>query len=197
MLAKIPLIGELRNSKRSSIIDAAKEMLYSTIFSTLPIWFFPVVSWLFLAESPSIYTNIYSTVNQGDLYIYSSSLVGPLIFAITYNYAEWGGDNRSPNASRIGKLAFEFPYGTSFFFISISICMIAAICFGLQRFVMLGLISAKLNIASMLTASIFLYVFSLVCLFCVSVYKNELANFSTSDSKNTKNFINEWNTRNG
>lgn len=197
MIKKLPLIGELWNVKKVSLISAVKELVISTVFSILPIWFFPLISSLFISGSPSLKENMYSSVNQGDLFIYSSALVGPLIFAITNNYAEWGDSSPSPSASRIGKLTFEFPYGTYFFFISISVCMIAAICFGLHRFSSTGLITVKLNTDALFNFSLVIYLFSLFCLFCVSVYRNELENFTTTDGKTTRNFVEEWNSRNG
>lgn len=197
IIRSIPLLGRLCDSKRSSISAASKEIVISTLFSTLPIWFFPTIYTFFFKDTPPLLTNMKSSVDQGDLYIYSSALIGPLIFAITYNYAEWGDQNNSPSASRIGKLTFVFPYGLWFFCISIFISMIAIICFGLMRFESSGFISAKLNKDSLLNVSIVMYLASLICLFLVSVYRNDLADVSNNDSGATKDFVNDWNKRHG
>ena len=114
-LSRIPMIGGIFEAKQKSRISALFEIVISTLFSTLPIWFFPLLASTFIKSSPNFSDNVYSSISQGDLFIYSSALVGPLIFAITSNYAVWGSDNPSPNASRFGKLTFEFPYGVWFF----------------------------------------------------------------------------------
>lgn len=197
MFRKLPLIGELPNSQRSSVVAAAKETVFSTAFSTVPIWFFPIFSALFFSTNTALSDNIYASIAQGDLYIYASSLVGPLVFAITFNYATWEPKSSSPSASRIGNLTFSFPYGTWFFIISLLICTLAGMCFGLMRFATTGVISAKLNDHNLFWFSVIIYVFSLICLFCVSVYRNELANGKFTEANTARDFFEEWTGRNG
>lgn len=196
IFSKIPLFGGVIEAKSKSRLSACSELAISTIFSTSPIWFFPILASTFIGNSPGFFDNFLSSVNQGDLFIYSSALVGPLIFAITKNYAAWGSENPSPNASRFGKLTFEFPSGKWFFLIAVAICAIAAICFGLLRFSNMGLITVNIRSDNMLIASGWLYVFSLICLYAVSVYKNELEDFSNEPGEDTKDFVNQWNSRN-
>lgn len=196
MLKNIPMIGALFDSSRESITAAIKELFFSTVFSTLPIWFFPAIYAFFFKNSPPFLNNVHTNLIQGELYIYSSAIVGPLIFAITYNYATWGDKNPSPNASKIGKLAFAFPYGTWFFFISVIISMISVICFGFVRFASSGFIIAELEHESLLDVSIFLYLFSLISLFLVCVYKNELSNPTSGSDTDTRDFVEAWNARN-
>lgn len=197
MIGWIPLLGELPNSNKASVIAALKEIGFSTAFSTVPIWFFPLFSAVFLTTGATLGENIYASVSQGDLYIYAASLVGPLIFAITFNYASWGDDRPSPGASRLGKLTFAFPYGTWFFIISLIICVSAGMCFGLLRFSTTGVIAARLNKDNLFYFSVFIYLFSTFCLFCVSVYRNELASGKFNEAENTRDFVSEWNNRNG
>ncbi|MGP4806476.1 hypothetical protein ACSV5G_22160 [Agrobacterium cavarae] len=193
----MPLIGELPNSNWSSIKSAIVETALSTVFSTVPIWFFPLISALFLSTKVTFGESVYATVSQGDLYIYAASLVGPLIFAITANYASWDDRGASPGTSRLGKLTFAFPYGTWFFIISIIVCAMAAICFGIARFSTTGVIAAELNIDNLFKFSVAIYAFSIFCLFCVTVYRNELASGKFNDAESTREFLEEWNNRHG
>lgn len=94
-------------------------------------------------------------------------------------------------------ITFAFPYGTWFFFLSIMIAMVAVFCFGVMRFESSGFIEAQLNKDSLLRVSVFIYLFSLVCLFLVSVYRNDLNNLSTMDDGETNEFVQEWNKRHG
>lgn len=173
------------------------ETALSTVFSTVPIWFFPLISALFLSTKVTFGESVYATVSQGDLYIYAASLVGPLIFAITANYASWNDENASPGTSRLGRLTFAFPYGTWFFVISIIVCAMAAICFGIARFSTTGVIAAELNVDNLFKFSVAIYAFSIFCLFCVTVYRNELASGRFNDADSTREFLNEWNNRHG
>ena len=196
LVAYLPLVSGVFEAKPTSRRAALLELSISTLFSTLPIWFFPLLASTFINSSPSFFNNVHSSISQGDLFIYSSALVGPLIFAITKNYAVWGEDNPSPNASRFGKLTFEFPSGMWFFLISLAICAVAAFCFGLLRLSSMGLVSVEIHADNMLLASGILYGFALVCLYAVSVYKNELESFSGQNNTDTNDFIKQWNSRN-
>jgi len=197
VIRRLPLVGELPNSKKTSIVSAMKETGFSTAFSTVPIWFFPIFSALFLTTNVGLVESVYQSVSNGDLYLYACSLVGPLIFAITSNYASWEQERQSPGASRIGHLTFSFPYGTWFFIISIIICVLAGMCFGLVLFSTNGAISARLNTSNLCSFSVVIYGVSTLCLFCVSVYRNEHASGKFADADSTRDFLDQWNSRNG
>lgn len=195
MIRKIPFFGSLADTRQSSVKLAIQEVSISTIFATIPIWFFPSIYTLFFKGSASFSENVFESIAEGDLYIYSSAIIGPLIFAITYNYAAWNEDNPSPSASRIGKLTFAFPHGVWFFCSSIIVSMITAICFGLIRFESRGFISAPLNEDYLLYFSMYLYIFSIVCLFLVTIYRNDLSR-PPSPGSSEKTFVEAWNNRN-
>lgn len=193
--SRAPVFGGVFEANKKSQRGAFIELFISTLFSTLPIWFFPLLASGFITSSPGFTENVYSSVSQGDLFIYSSALVGPLIFAITKNYATWGEKNSSANSSRIGKLTFEFPSGMWFFVSSLGICAIAAFSFGILRLSNMGLLSVQINSENMLWTSGALYFYSLICLYAVSVYKNELENYSVLNNVDTQVFIKDWNQR--
>ena len=189
------MVGGVVGARRSSITAAFKEVSITTIFSTLPIWFFPTLYTLAFLDSEGWRSNLYSAISQGDLYIYASALIGPLVFALTFNYGDWGGDNQSPSASRIGNITFAFPYGVWFVFISFMIAMTSVFCFTLMRFEGAGFIIARLNYDYLIGVSMLIYPISLLCLFLVCVYRNDLSNQKLDDG--AKDFIAEWNSRDG
>jgi hypothetical protein len=195
LFRSIPLFGGLASARRSSITAAVREVFITTLFSTLPIWLFPTLFTIGFLDASSWTNNVYSAVSQGDLYVYSSALIGPLIFAITVNYADWDKENRSPSASRLGSITFAFPYGVWFVLISLLVAMVSVICFTLMRFESAGFITARLNYDSLVSVSMWIYLVSLICLFLVSVYRNDLSNPKIDDS--AKSFIEEWNNRDG
>lgn len=196
-IRKIPVVGMLADVRGKSVASATYEIFITTLFSTLPIWFFPTVYTLFFVDSPGFYSNILESVSQGDLYVYSSSLIGPLVFAITYSYGTWNSEYAPTTASKIGNLAIAFPYGSWFLVISLIIAMTSVFCFGFTRFTISGFILAKLNREALLLFSAGLYAFSLVLLFIVSIYKADLTEMSANDGSETSNFVDEWNNRNG
>ena len=196
LIRRIPLYGELVNAKHKSFKIAFYEIIVTTLFATAPIWFFPIFVSSMIKGAPSFGEGVYASIVAGDLYIYATALIGPLVFSITKDYASWGDQQPSVNASRIGKLTFEFPYGNLFFLISILLSAVAAICFGLTRFQQAGLITAPLNTEVFLVASAVSYLFALTCLFAVGVYRTELEDFSGEHS-GTRDFLEQWKSRNG
>lgn len=190
---KLPLVGGLCDSRKPSITSAAKEIIFSTVFSTFPIWLFPLFYAVFFVDSPGFLSNVTEAVSQGDLYIYSSSLIGPLLFAITFNYMSWG-TSESLSAPRIGKITIAFPHGTAFLIISVFVLMLAVLCFGFARFESAGIIKAKLNKDSLLLVSVATYIFSLFSLFVASIYRNDLTS-SISDPTGERELSEKWRNR--
>lgn len=176
------------------MFHALKDMIISLLFSLLPIWFFPLIL-TFFSNSPSYMENIITSIGQGDLFIYSSALIGPLIYSITKQYGE-KEENDDGRKSRFPiTLTIKFPYGTTFFIISILVCMIAAICFGLLRFQSLQIISATLQGEAFLYTSIVIYVFTLSCMYCVSVYRLELESAPKHFGGDTEELMEAWKNR--
>ena len=71
-------------------------------------------------------------------------------------------------------LTLQFPYGGLFSVIAILVCVVAAGIFALIRASSDGLFAPDLNKEMVLRTSVFLYAFTLLCMFCVSVYRLDL-----------------------
>lgn len=63
------------------------------------------------------------------------------------------------------------------------------------RFATTGVITAQLNTVNLFYFSVIIYLFSTFCLFCVSVYRNELASGKFPEAESTRDFLNDWNNR--
>ncbi len=194
---KIPLYGRLFSAGRKSVNSSIKELLIGTMFSTLPLWFFPLAISFLLKDSPGSFVLIKKSLERGDLFIYSAALIGPLIYLITKRYVEIDNEESADeNDNRLfGKINFEFPYGASFFIIAILICMVAAICFGFSNLNAVKDINVVLNTEFLFYFSIFIYIFSLSCLFSVSVYRNELENIGKNLGNDEREFLKKWQNR--
>jgi hypothetical protein len=190
---KVPLFGQLLDARKSSIKSSARELIIATIFSTLPIWFFPIIISQALEGTPGILDQIFRSVERADLFIYSTALVGPLIYSITKNYIEL---DQTSKEGIFGKISFEFPYGMSFIVISPIICMFAAFCYGLSNLSTFDNFELIISKEFITFWSITIYLFSLFCLFAVSVYRAELENVSKSMTSDEQDFLKKWSSRN-
>lgn len=187
LFQNIPLVGELLSTERRHVFIAGKEFLWTTAAATLPIWFYPLASsWIF-RDGPSFGDGVLNSISQGDLYLYSAAIVGPLMFALTTNYAEWNSENTT--APRIGQLTFLFPYGTWFLVISLFIAIFSALFFGFIRYKSAGLITADLNFEVLIPVSVAMYLLANACWYLVSIYKNALVDAAASTSSDEREFV--------
>ena len=174
LLRAFPLFGELLDTPLKHQTSAIREMAWTTVLATLPIWFFPIAATALFRGAPTIQEGIWNSITQGDLYLYSAAIVGPLMFALTTTYGEWDGPNTT--ASRIGKWAILFPYGTWFISISFVIGAICTFFFGFIRYDATGQISAILNNDTLVQISIWVYLVANIAMLLVIAYRNKLQN---------------------
>ena len=188
-LSKIPIYGKLVYSDKSALRSACAELSLATLFSLLPIWLYPTI--LRVGFGEPFWQNVASFVENGELFIFSSALVGPLIYSIMKRY---GKDEESED--RFGKFpiikSIQFPYGSLFVLISLFTCLFAAVFFGLMRVNSVYLQFIDLDEMSLLSVSIGMYVFTLSCYYCVSVYRLNLENIAGSFGKDTKDLMKQW-----
>lgn len=190
LFRKLPLVGELLSADRRHVGSATKEFLWTTAAATLPLWLYPFASTFIFSSGPSFQTGVLGSVAKGDLYLYSAAIVGPLMFALTTNYAEWNSANTT--APRIGRLTFLFPYGTWFLVISLIIAVLSALAFGVIRYREEGQIIADLNADALVYVSVIMYLCANVCWFLVSVYKNALVDTAASTTSDERNFVRDF-----
>ncbi|MBL6600622.1 MAG: hypothetical protein ISP41_17175 [Alphaproteobacteria bacterium] len=189
----LPLYGELFNSSRESIFSALKDLAVTTLFSLFPIWVYPII--VKLGFDKPFWQTAWSFVAGGEMFIYSAALVGPLIYAITKNYAQenFEDSERKKVAGVFPRLpSIQFPYGSSFVFLSMFICVFYAIFYGILKVKDIGSDSVQPNSSVLLIVSILLYLFTLSCFFCVSVYRLNLENPLPFFSKDTDELKNQW-----
>lgn len=195
LLRRIPLFGQLVDARWASIRSSFYELLVGTVFSTLPIWFFPIFVSHAITGSPSMGVLMTSSIERADLFIYSAALIGPLIYSITKDYAEVRDDEATGTNNRLRSITFKFPYGSLFFVFSIVVCMIAAFCYGISLLSTFPASNISISSGFLVKSSIFVYGFSLACLFTVSVYRNELEDLNKDLSSDERDFMKKWKQR--
>lgn len=190
LLTKIPVYGQLINSDRSSLRAAFTELSIATIFSLFPIWLYPIIMLVGFGEA--FWSNAESFIEGGELFLFSSALVGPLIYSITKKYGEDEGD-REETTSRFPRIrSIQFPYGFWFVLISILICLFSAIFFGLMRVNSANPLTARLDEDALFIVSTVMYFFTLSCFFSVSVYRLNLENIPRAFGDDTRDLMTEW-----
>lgn len=202
VLHHTPVLNKLVLAKRSSWKASLAETGVGTLFSTLPIWFFPVVLSNMITGSPPTLELMYNSVSRGDFFLYSAALMGPLIYTIMRNYAQRVDDGSDASgvdqaASKMPflKYTFEFPYGGFFVLAAIFVCMVAAVCYGLSNLSSVANSGFTVSESFSVQASIWVYIFSLVCLFAVSTFKEELSTLNRNLPQDERDFYEKWKAR--
>lgn len=203
LLAKVPIYGHLVYAQKKCFRGAAGDLVVTTIFSLFPIWFYPLVTKI--GYGLPFWDNAISFANDGELFLYSAALVGPLIYSITKNYSD-DEDEKAPNAQN-GKIkkynpfprlnTIKFPYGSWFVIISIFICLFAAFLFGTLRLNATPVLSTPPDRETLFTASIFIYLFTISCFYCVNVYRLSLEDTSQKFGQDTDELFEDWIGNNG
>lgn len=201
LIIKVPIYGQLINSDRKSMRAAFYELGVATIFSLFPIWFYPIV--MKVSFQHSFWSSADAFIRNGELFLFSSALVGPLIYSITKKYgvdesdeADSDGNSEVSNY-RIPRIkSIQFPYGFWFVFFSIIICIFASIFFGFMRVSPTGFPSMNLDRNTLFNVSILMYLFTLSCYFCVSVYRLNLETTTEVFGEDTRELIDRWGQEN-
>lgn len=125
MLHKIPILRTTIKSSKAARKSAFHETIITVLFSTTPIWLFPII---FGAFTKATITDLVSNVlSKGELYLFSAALVGPIIYWILGDNLHLSmSDNSDPKTSQIiGDLRRKFPDAVSLIF---CLFCIAVIC---------------------------------------------------------------------
>lgn len=188
-ITSIPIYGQLFASKKDSLLSALRDLLVTTPFSLMPLWLYPAFGAMFLKDPASFFDSVVNSALGGEMFIYSAALVGPVIYAITKRYKDPEEDGEKQS---IFRRRLEFPYGWLFTILSVLVCLLGALCYG----AMTATEKLKLDILdsdALLVFSVSLYLFTLSCYYCVSVYRIDLDNFGQADFSNEeKELLRQW-----
>lgn len=196
-VARLPICGQVFLARPDSLKAAFAELSVATVFSLLPIWFYPLL--LFFADQP-FWETARSCVERGELYLYSAALLGPLIYSVSKRYAVNGndvaGESESERRGFQRIVSFRFPYESLFSVVAILVCCVAGGVFALIRASADGLFARDLNKETTLVWSVVLYGFTLSCMFCVLVYRLDLEHISNRFADGTEKLSEQWRNRN-
>ena len=151
LVKRIPLISGFAYCRGRDHIEAFKELFLTLLFTTVPLWVGGWVMYIVKIESRSGFLGaVENSVNNGDLFLYATSLLAPIIYLALYD---------PPGAK-------EFPSKIFHTVFVIVIVILSSVAFGIKR---AGL---ELDTVSISQTSLILFSISIVILYIAMVYKN-------------------------
>ncbi|MGX4806947.1 hypothetical protein [Bradyrhizobium guangdongense] len=187
----LPFSREFRKCSARDFKEAFQELAITTFFSTMPLWIMPLLGPIIFRTDVSFSHEFVGTITGGELFVYCAALVGPLIYIITRRYGEFGKDK-----DRF-EFTIAFPHGVSFVLVSALICLFAGFAFSLMKNpIFLPKDSpVHFNTNGIFWTSIFVYLFSLYCIFSASAYRNAMAEFVRETPREEDTFSTQFENR--
>ena len=182
----VPFVGQLPDCSWNDLKDAFVEVLIATAFSTMPIWFLPVLG-------QAIFTVPISSndaVRTGEYFLFSAALVGPLIYIITKTYGERDDAPKTP----FMRYKIHFPFGSWFVFVSVGICLLSSVAFTILRNPLFKQteLAKIINYNGVITASWVTFIVATVIFFCATAYRNSLEHITDRLPNQERDFVNQW-----
>lgn len=167
----IPIIGRLWECKWVNLKEAFYEVGCVVLFSTLPLWFFPLISWIMFTVGFSVS----ETVQHGELLIYAATFSGTMVYFISKRYGTFQTHSDAGEGPPLA-ISISFPYGGLFVIVSAFICMFSAAGFFIlktfERLPAQKVITLSASGASKLSWTLFIV--SSVLFYCAVAYRNML-----------------------
>lgn len=187
----VPFLGRLNECSGSDLKEAGTEVVVATIFSTMPLWLLPVLSAILFVHP----VTGYEAIRTGELFLFSTALVGPLAYIISKNYGERHGDN----AAKVPLLNYSirFPYGPGFILACVAISLISSIAFIVLRnpFFSETDLSKVINYNGVIELSWGTFISATMLFFCATAYRNGLDNVVRVMPTQEQEFVKEWEER--
>jgi hypothetical protein len=167
----MPIVGRLWQCNRVHLKEAFYEVGCVILFSTLPLWFFPLISWFMFTVGFSMS----ETVQNGELLIYAASFSGTMVYFISKRYGTFQTHSEAGEGPPLA-IGISFPYGGLFVIVSALICMFSAAGFFIlktfERLPHQDVLVLSVSGASKL--SWVLFSISSVLFYCAVAYRNML-----------------------
>jgi ABC-type antimicrobial peptide transport system permease subunit len=184
----IPFIGRLPDCSGKDLVQAAIEVGIATLFSTMPLWFLRVVGPMFLKSTPAS-----DAMQTGELFLFSTTLVGPLVYIITKNYGEIDHTGQHSLLS----YRISFPYGFLFVLFSVLMCLTSSVAFTILRNPLFdkSQLDSIINYDSVINVSWWIFWLSILIFFCATAYRNSIEHIGETMRGSERDFAREWESR--
>lgn len=173
----LPFIKDLRAARRQDHAEASKEVSLNILLSLMPIWLNTIVMSLH-PQSGSFFDNIWTTLQAGELYLYSAALIAPLYYFIFSDYGE-----------------SRFPESRLFMLFGLLIFLLAAVFFTARRSLELFSADRRPDEELIFVVSLVIYVMAALLVYVANVYKHLLMSTSVRQRESTGAFVDEFRRR--
>ncbi len=186
----VPFVGRLPECSASDLKEAATEVAVATVFSTMPIWLLPLLSPILFTK----FVTAYEAVRTGELFLFATALVGPLVYIISKNYGERLPDDRSNPFLRY---SIKFPYGQGFVYFCVAICLLSSFAFIVLRNPLFKEteLAKSINYDGVISLSGACLVLATLIFFCATAYRNSLDNIPRVMPRQERDFVEQWENR--
>ena len=152
----MPLIGGLADARWRDHREAIKEVGVNIVLSTAPIWLGCIFLWVFQKFAMSVGEVIIRNVENGELFIYATSIVAPLYYFIFK-------ENESYQ---------KFPNAGSFMLISAVVLLVGGCGFAVTRLGTVLGTSFKWDEVTLFVFSLVVYLLAIIVVYLAHVYRN-------------------------
>jgi hypothetical protein len=161
--------------KTKAFKDALAEVAVTVSTATLPVWFFPLIA-LFVVGMSYAGTLLDHSISGGELFLFCSSLTGPLLYTLFRIYEV--PEEEKPSRFKY-KISMVFPHGLKFAAFVVFVCITSAAIFGLQK-INPSFAGESINKAGYVTLSILLFILSILAFTIATMFRNEMDSYSPS-----------------
>jgi hypothetical protein len=152
----LPVIGGLVDARWRDHREALKEVGVNVLLSTAPIWLGCLFLLLFQTSGMSLGDVIIRNVENGELFIYATSILAPLYYFI---FKDSEGNQKFPNAG-------------SFMLISAIVLLVGGCGFAVTRLGAVLGTNFRWDDVTLFAFSLTLYVISVLIVYLAHVYRN-------------------------
>lgn len=154
LLKEIPILGDLADTTLEDHIYSLKELIVTLFMSTLPIWggAFIIILTSKTSDGLNYFNSIELLVSNGELYLYATSLLAPVIYIALKEREE-------------GK---KFPSNITHMLIVILIAVLSTIAFTTVK------AGTNINHHFLIRSSVVAYITSVLLLYLAMVFNNNL-----------------------
>lgn len=163
-----------------SLKEAIIETAMAVVFSTIPLWLFPLFSPIIFNVQQGTIAQLVENVRGGELFLYAVATLGPILYLTTYKYLE-----RHERETEDGKTStsykIDLPLGRTLAVLSVLMAIAFGAIFGSIRLNLMIGSPLEVNQNGTIYLSLVAYSFSILC-FCITAYfRNCVTNGAASD----------------
>ncbi|MAU59821.1 MAG: hypothetical protein CMI62_03710 [Parvibaculum sp.] len=179
-----------------SLKEAIIETSMAVVFSTIPLWLFPLFSPIIFNVPQGTGAQLVDNVRGGELFLYAVATLGPILYLTTYKYLQ-KNEVEAEDGTKSTSYEIDLPLGRTLAVLSALMAIGFGAIFGSIRLNFVVGSPLEVNQNGTIFLSLLAYSFSILC-FCTTTYfRNCVTNGAASDlmRSDEANFLAGWRKR--